>query len=263
LRVGEARLPWGEPMFSGRMLREHLDDSHDMASRRSTTVDAHVDWLAALVTPGRVLDLGCGPGLYLERLSARGWDGVGLDVSPASIEHARARASSSRSRCEYLLGDFRDAQVPGTFGLVLCLFGELSTVPLTDVGTVCSRIATWLVPDGRAVLEVSTRGGVIRKGLKAPSWYSTVGGLFADGEHAVLRESAWFDEHAASVERWWVLDPSRPAPDLLGSTTWWHGGALDELLALHGLTVESRYGDLTGTAPREDDDFEVLIVKAA
>jgi SAM-dependent methyltransferase len=40
---------------------------------------------------GRVLDVGCGTGFLLERLAERGYSGVGIDLSPESVEHARRR----------------------------------------------------------------------------------------------------------------------------------------------------------------------------
>jgi SAM-dependent methyltransferase len=40
---------------------------------------------------GRVLDVGCGTGFLLERLAERGYSGVGVDLSPESVEHARRR----------------------------------------------------------------------------------------------------------------------------------------------------------------------------
>jgi SAM-dependent methyltransferase len=40
---------------------------------------------------GRVLDVGCGTGFLLERLAERGFSGVGIDLSPESVAHARRR----------------------------------------------------------------------------------------------------------------------------------------------------------------------------
>jgi len=42
-----ANLPWNDPDFSERMLREHLDESHGAASRRPAEISRQVDLLAA------------------------------------------------------------------------------------------------------------------------------------------------------------------------------------------------------------------------
>lgn len=40
---------------------------------------------------GRVLDVGCGGGFLLEELARRGYSGVGIDLSPESVDIARTR----------------------------------------------------------------------------------------------------------------------------------------------------------------------------
>ena len=68
-------IPWSEPGFSTRMLREHLTQEHNAASRREALIDRHVAWIhEALLEsrPAHVLDLGCGRGLYASRLARLG-----------------------------------------------------------------------------------------------------------------------------------------------------------------------------------------------
>ena len=38
-------IPWNEPGFSQRMLKEHFSQEHDDASRRFGTIDRQVDWI--------------------------------------------------------------------------------------------------------------------------------------------------------------------------------------------------------------------------
>jgi hypothetical protein len=38
-------IPWHDPGFSARMLREHLTQEHDAASRRMEKIDRHVAWI--------------------------------------------------------------------------------------------------------------------------------------------------------------------------------------------------------------------------
>jgi SAM-dependent methyltransferase len=258
---GEAGLPWGDPDFSARMLREHLDQHHDMASRREATIDGHVEWLRALAPQGtRVLDLGCGPGLYLERFARVGYNGVGIDVSPASIEYASRRAQEHQLDASYALSDFRRLEVDGEFDLILCLFGELSTVPIDDVRDVLDMASTHLNARGRVVIELSTRNGVVAKGSSPPTWYRAEGGLFAPGTHAVVSECQWFEADQASVERWWVLERGSPRPRMFGSTTWWHQD-LEHVIEPLRLVVEARYGDLSGQPQDDDREFVTLVLR--
>jgi hypothetical protein len=60
-------IPRSELGFSVRVLYEHLTQDHDMAGRRSKLIDRHVAWIHQELLgcrPSKVLDLGCGPGLY-------------------------------------------------------------------------------------------------------------------------------------------------------------------------------------------------------
>jgi 2-polyprenyl-3-methyl-5-hydroxy-6-metoxy-1,4-benzoquinol methylase len=80
------KIPWNDPDFSKRMLYEHLSQKHGAASRRFDIIDKHVNWIHNQVlkgNPTRVLDLGCGPGLYTNRLARLGHSCVGIDFSPA------------------------------------------------------------------------------------------------------------------------------------------------------------------------------------
>lgn len=107
------KIPWNDPAFSKRMLKEHLSQAHDAASRRSETIDAQVDWIHQVVLkgrPSRILDLGCGPGLYTSRLADLGHSCTGIDFSPASIAYAKEQATARNLHCLYTEADIRSAE---------------------------------------------------------------------------------------------------------------------------------------------------------
>src|SRR5512137_2029703 len=94
------------------MLREHLSQAHDAASRRSSIIDEQVEWIHRVVLNNRsshILDLGCGPGLYSSRLAQRDHTCVGIDFGPASIAYAREIARKQQLACDYRLEDIRHA----------------------------------------------------------------------------------------------------------------------------------------------------------
>ena len=54
------------------MLAYHLDSAVDVASRNHAFLDRSAEWIVhhfELAPGARVVDFGCGPGLYAERLS--------------------------------------------------------------------------------------------------------------------------------------------------------------------------------------------------
>lgn len=101
-------IPWHDRAFRARMLREHLSQEHDAASRRAHKIDAHVAWIHEHVPagkPSRILDLGCGPGLYASRLARLGHSCVGMDWGPTSIAHTRRIAAGEGLDCTYIEAD--------------------------------------------------------------------------------------------------------------------------------------------------------------
>jgi SAM-dependent methyltransferase len=98
-----------------------------------------------LRTGGRLLDVGCGAGAFVETMQARGWSAVGLERDAGAAQAARARGL-----------DVRTGQAPGyPFAP-----GSFDVITLWDVlehmeqpGVALRGIAAWLAPGGWLVLR--------------------------------------------------------------------------------------------------------------
>ncbi|ONK15396.1 class I SAM-dependent methyltransferase [Streptomyces sp. MP131-18] len=81
-----------------------------------------VSWLDhGLITSGRALDLGCGPGRNARHLAARGFDVDAVDLSPVAIAWAEDRARAAGSAVRFVCGDaFGPAgeQLTGPYDLI-------------------------------------------------------------------------------------------------------------------------------------------------
>jgi SAM-dependent methyltransferase len=203
------KIPWDDPEFSRRMLHEHLSQDHDWASRKMVTIDRHVEWIRQQLPAGgstRVLDLGCGPGLYASRLAAGGQECVGIDFSPASIEYARQVAQREHLACSYRQEDVRRADFGTGYGLVMFVYGELNVFRPEEASGILEKAHAALQPGGTLVLEVHTFEVVKEIGLGSPSWYSTAAGLFSARPHLCLQENFWDAARSAATERYYILD---------------------------------------------------------
>jgi len=202
-------IPWNDPDFSERMLAEHFSQEHDLASRKSATIDEHVDWIFSTVRggiPGMILDLGCGPGLYVHRLSARGCECVGMDFSPASIRHAKETAAADDLPCRFVLADLRQKAFGVGFDTVMMIYGQFNVFPRNQGMEMLRKAHAALVPEGGLVLELQPETQIQKDGKSGPSWYSAPSGLFSGTPHLVLQENFWDAEAAASTTRFSVID---------------------------------------------------------
>jgi cyclopropane fatty-acyl-phospholipid synthase-like methyltransferase len=201
------KIPWNDPAFSERMLKKHLSQEHDWASRRLCVVDQHLDWIEAhfLKPASRILDLGCGPGLYTHRLAGRGHDCVGLDFSPASIAHAKAQAETNGLPVRYHLADVRQAAFGKGFDLVMMIFGEFNVFRETEAKNILNQAWSCLKEGGSILIEGHSFKEVKRQGLEPPTWEATQSGVFADHPYLQLEEHFWHADCSASTTRYLVI----------------------------------------------------------
>ena len=202
-------IPWNEPGFSRRMLREHLTQSHDLASRRREKIDEHVDWIHRGVlsgSPANILDLGCGPGLYASRLARLEHRCVGIDFSPASIEYAKKQAAKENLACEYIHADIRSAEYGSGFGFAMLIFGEFNVFSPSDATRIVEKAHSALEEGGMLLLEAHTNQAVRDFGSRPASWYASEGGLFSESPHLCLQENFWDDDTGVVTRRYFIVD---------------------------------------------------------
>lgn len=203
------KIPWNAPDFSRRMLDEHLSQDHDAASRRFEIIDRHVKWIHDQVlkgNPTRILDLGCGPGLYTQRFAGLGHRCVGIDFSPASIAYAKVQAEEKGLECTYIQQDIRTADYGEGYGLVMLIFGEFNVFRPPEARGILEKAYRALAPNGFMLLEPHTFEAVVQVGTRPSLWYSKEKGLFSDEPHLCLKETFWDAQAKVAIERYYIVD---------------------------------------------------------
>jgi SAM-dependent methyltransferase len=199
-----SELDWGEPEFARRLLREHLDQAHDGASRRRTIIAGHLRRLGRLIpaAPARILDAACGPGLYAVPLAALGHHVTGIDVSAPALRHARrlAREARLRGSARFRRGDLRDVLLPaGGFDAVLLIYFVLESFPRSEQSRVLARLADSLAADGVLVAELRLRPQQPPGRL---DWWDVVpNSLLSDKRHLLLGDSVYDPQRHTYVLR--------------------------------------------------------------
>lgn len=202
-------IPWNQPAFSQRMLKEHLSQEHDAASRKFGHIDQHVQWIhhyALGEKSCQILDLACGPGLYANRLAKLGHQCVGIDYSPASIAYATETAHKENTGCSFFEADIRQAEYGQGYDAAMLIYGEFNVFKPSDIRLILTKMHQALKPGGILILEPHTFEAVQDWGMKSPTWYSQETGLFSEKPHLVMQEYFWDATSQAITIRYLIVD---------------------------------------------------------
>jgi len=206
---GAYKIPWNDPDFSRRMLAEHLSQEHDLASRKRDMIRTQVQWIHENIcnnTPAKLLDIGCGPGLYIEQFAALDYDCCGIDFSPASIEYAK---SQLHDKAKLIQGDIRSVEFGGGYDLAMMVFGELNVFSPDECRKILRKTFEALSPGGKLLLEAHKFEAVERIGRTPDSWYKSgpgLMGLFSDDPHICLIENHWLEKQQTALQQFHILN---------------------------------------------------------
>ena len=103
----------------------------------------------------RVLDLACGHGRIANRLAERGASVIGLDLTAAFLELARADAARRGVTVEYVQGDMRDLGWSDTFDVIINWFTGFGYFDDAENRRILEAIHRSLRPTGRVLLELN------------------------------------------------------------------------------------------------------------
>ena len=245
------------------MLKIHLDDSTHMASRSIEIINRHVDWLCDLLDgcdtpPGgaRILDVGCGPGLYCHELARRGHTALGFDIAPAPLRYARETAAAQGLDCSFANADLEALDLAGfveegSLDAITFWFGEFQSFPPPVVRTFLPRLAALLRPGGIFVLEYQHWDSYPREDIQ--QWDACDSSPFLDAPQLWLQEYHWDEEQQAEINIHWIIEAATGDHRRYAQCSRaWRDEALADLFAEAGLSTPVFLPPITGC----DDRFE-------
>ena len=239
---------WDDPHISASMLATHLDDASEGASRSTAVIGKTVDhWIATgLLHPGmRVLDLGCGPGLYAIRLARAGIRVTGLDLSRRSIAYAREQAAAEGLEIEYRQTDFLQLDETAAYDAAIQVYGELNTFSDPTRDRLLGRIRQALKPGGVFLSDLTTREHRRRVGARN-GWHAGEGGFWRPCRHLVLTQGYDYPDESVWLDQFAVIDDQ----GVKIYRNWFHDytvGTAKAFLERSGFHVAHLWNDLAGT----------------
>ena len=121
---------WTDKHISKQLLDMHLNPEIDAASRTQPSIDNTINLILKCCRKKRVniIDLGCGPGFYAEKLTCHGHKLTGIDFSENSIAYAKEKAKAKYLDIDYVCQDYLQLDYENQFDLAMIIYTDFGVL---------------------------------------------------------------------------------------------------------------------------------------
>ena len=257
---------WTDDHISKRMLEAHLDPSRSAASRTGAFIEASVDWIVSRFEIGpesRVLDLGCGPGLYTNALAAKGASVTGVDVSSRSLAHARSVAAEQNLDATYVQSNYLDIDLDSTFDLIVMIFCDICALSASDRLRLLAKVRRWLSPSGAFLFDCNSLAELDARSESSADEPNLMGGFWSAEEYHGFRNSFVYADESLALDKFTIVGEA----DTRVFYNWaqcLQPADIEADAAAAGLDVVEVLGDVAGTEySRESAEFATVVSHGA
>lgn len=189
---------WQDDYISSHLLQAHLNPEFEGASRSHTFIDNSVNWIEGMFPSTqyrRLLDIGCGPGLYAERLVAKGYKVTGVDFSKRSIDYARNSADKLGCSIEYRYENYLTDEWKDPYDIAVLIYCDYAALSTNNRKLLLDKIYAGLCEGGVLLLDVFTRHK-FDAFQESRTWsIHEKGGFWNEGKHISLHLNLKYPEY--------------------------------------------------------------------
>jgi SAM-dependent methyltransferase len=259
--VYTARELWTDEHTSEQMLAFHLDGKIDVSSRRESFINDSVRWLNdrfELSQGSKIIDFGCGPGLYASRLARLGAEVSGVDFSARSIRYARECAKRDRLEIDYVEADYLEYQPAGPFDLITMIMCDFCALSPAQRAGMLAKFERLLADQGRVILDVYSLKSFADKQEGLVCEKNQLDGFWSAQPYFGFVASFKYDDEKVSLDKYTIVEEGRQR-EIYNWLQYFTPDSLDREVREAGLTIDELYGNVAGS-PYAADAAEFAVV---
>ncbi len=237
---------WDDEHISIGMLEAHLNPEWDAATRKISFVNASVDWIEQLASSNqykKLLDMGCGPGIYAEKLCQKGYQVTGIDLSTRSIDYAKEHAVKEGLDICYLNENYLNLNYEEEYDVIILIYCDFGVLSDEDRAVVLKNVYRALKKGGKFFVDVFTPKQYEDR-QESNSWQVAESGFWSPQPHLALNSMYRYEGNTILNQTVIVTENTVNCYNI-----WEHMFTQEELrgdMELAGFPIIEVYGDAAG-----------------
>ena len=255
---------WTNEHTSKQMLKYHLNESIDAASRKMSFIERSIEWIASRFGVGKnteIADFGCGPGLYTTLLAERGAKVTGIDFSKNSLEFAKQTATQKALAINYVHSNYLNFTTEHRFDLIIMIMCDFCALSPEQRKTLLSKFSSILKPSGRVLLDVYSLGSFDQKAESATYELNQLNGFWSPQDYYGFVNIFKYDQEKVSLDKYTIIEETQTRV-VYNWLQYFSADSLTTEFEERGFKIESFLSDVAGSTFNPDSlEFAVIAKK--
>ena len=203
---------WTNEHTSKQMLDCHLNEEIDLSSRKREFIDRSAAWIASRFELGnhsKVIDFGCGPGLYTTLLAETGASVTGVDFSQNSIAYARRVAEDKNLKIDYIHANYLNFETHRKFDLAMMIMWDFCALSPAQRKTLLGIFNSVLNNRGALLLDVLSLNSFNGKSESASYELNQLNHFWASDDYYSFLNTFKYEKEKVSLDKYTIVEESQ------------------------------------------------------
>jgi len=256
---------WNNEYTSKQMLSYHLNEKVDVSSRNIVFIDKSVEWITSHfnVRAGtKIVDFGCGPGLYSIRLAKHHAEVTGIDFSTRSIQYARKAAIKEGLSINYINRNYLEYDTSDRFDLIIMIMCDFCALSPEQRKKILTKFYTILKPGGSVLLDVYSLKAFGQRIETCIYEVNLLNGFWSPNKYYGFLNTFKYDREKVILDKYTIIEDKR-THTVFNWLQYFSPAELEKEFTDCKLNIKSFYSDVAGKKfDPENSEFAVVAQKS-
>lgn len=240
---------WTDEYTSQQMLKFHLNEDVDLSSRNKKFIEKSMEWILdhfKVNNDTKIIDFGCGPGLYTQRFAEAGAKVTGIDFSKTSIEYAREEAKNNNLEIDYMVQNYLQYEPKETFDLITMIFCDFCALSPEQRKVLLTKYHKLLDEDGSILLDVHSLNIFNSREEEASYEKNQLNGFWSPNEYYGFLNTFKYENEKVTLDKYTIIEEARERV-VYNWLQYYSKESIIKEFEANGFKVTEVYSDVAGT----------------
>jgi len=227
---------WTDEYISKSLLDVHFDELNDGASRKSDGRIDIINWINKRIeSHSKIIDLGCGPGLYAYELGKLGHSVLGIDFNKESINYAQ-KNKCIKGSVEYKCCNYLNDPIEGNYSTAMMIYCDFGALIPDEQKLLLKKVYNLLDENGIFVFDIFEKNE-LKNQVEKRNWSISNGNDFWSKEPYLYMEETKIFENASGRRYYLINQTSGKIKEFIIWDQYYDEDTINKLMAGNGFEI--------------------------